>query len=137
MTWYFHNTAQEFTEEDIQDNFGFVYIITHIPTGRKYIGKKFFTKSKTKQVKGKKKKIRVASDWETYWGSNTKLQEDVKLNGEEEYTREVLHLCKNRSECSYWETYEIFSRHALMSDAYYNEWVSCRIRKAHLIKSKP
>jgi len=24
MTWYFHNTPQEFTEEDIKDNFGFV-----------------------------------------------------------------------------------------------------------------
>ena len=137
MTWYFHNTPVEFTENDVKDHFGFVYLITHNQSGRKYIGKKFFTKSKTKQVKGKKKKIRVASDWETYWGSNTKLQEDVKLNGEEEYTREVLHLCKNRSECSYWETYEIFNRHALMSESYYNEWVSCRIRKAHLIKPKP
>ncbi len=137
MTWYIYNTPTEITSEQTVGYFGFVYLITHIKTGQKYVGKKFFTKSKTKQVKGKKKKIRVASDWETYWGSNTKLQEDVKLNGEEEYTREVLHLCKNRSECSYWETYEIFNRHALMSDAYYNEWVSCRIRKAHLIKPKP
>jgi hypothetical protein len=137
MTWYIYNTPTEITSEQTVGYFGFVYLITHIKTGQKYVGKKFFTKSKTKQVKGKKKKIRVASDWETYWGSNTKLQEDVKLNGEEEYTREVLHLCKNRSECSYWETYEIFNRHALMSESYYNEWVSCRIRKAHLIKPKP
>ena len=137
MTWYIYNTPTEITSEQTVGYFGFVYLITHIKTGQKYVGKKFFTKSKTKQVKGKKKKIRVASDWETYWGSNTKLQEDVKLNGEEEYTREVLHLCKNRSECSYWETYEIFNRHALMSESYYNEWVSCRIRKANLIKPKP
>jgi hypothetical protein len=137
MTWYHHNTSAEITSEQTEGYFGFVYLITHIKTGQRYVGKKFFTKSKTKQVKGKKKKIRVASDWETYWGSNTKLQEDVKLNGEEEYTREVLHLCKNRSECSYWETYEIFNRHALMTESYYNEWVSCRIRKAHLIKPKP
>ena len=137
MTWYYYNTPTEITSKQTDGYFGFVYLITHIKTGQKYVGKKFFTKSKTKQVKGKKKKIRVASDWETYWGSNIKLQEDVKLNGEEEYTREVLHLCKNRSECSYWETYEIFNRHALMSESYYNEWVSCRIRKAHLIKPKP
>ena len=58
MTWYFHNTSQEVSEADISNYFGFVYIITHIPTGKKYIGKKFFTKSKTKQVKGKKKKIK-------------------------------------------------------------------------------
>jgi len=132
MTWYFHNTPQEFTEEDIQDNFGFVYLITHNPTGRKYIGKKFFTKAATRQVKGKRKKIRKSSDWEMYWGSNKKLQEEVKSNGPSEYTREVLHLCKTRSECAYWETFEIFSRHALLNDGYYNEWVSCKIRKDHL-----
>ena len=84
--WYYYNTAEEFKEEDIGDHWGFVYLITHITSGKKYIGKKFFTKSKTRQVKGKKKKSRVASDWQTYWGSNLPLQEDVKRNGEEQYT---------------------------------------------------
>ena len=134
MSWFFLNTKDEFTEEHIGEAFGFVYMITHLKTGRKYIGKKFFTKSKTKQVKGKKKRSRVSSDWITYWGSNKKLQEEVKENGEDQYVREILHLCKTRSECSYWETWEIFSRHALMHESYYNEWVSCRIRKDHLIK---
>ena len=134
MSWFFLNTKDEFTEEHIGEAFGFVYMITHLKTGRKYIGKKFFTKSKTKQVKGKKKRSRVSSDWMTYWGSNKKLQEEVKENGVDQYTREILHLCKTRSECSYWETWEIFSRHALMHESYYNEWVSCRIRKDHLIK---
>ena len=134
MSWFFLNTTDEFTEEHIGEAFGFVYMITHLKTGRKYIGKKFFTKSKTKQVKGKKKRSRVSSDWMTYWGSNKKLQEEVKENGEDQYVREILHLCKTRSECSYWETWEIFSRHALMHESYYNEWVSCRIRKDHLVK---
>ena len=134
MTWYLHNTAQEFTEDMIGDAFGMVYIITHTPTGKKYVGKKFFTKAKTRQVKGKKKRSRVASDWITYWGSNKELQEEVKKNGEEQYTREILHLCKSRSELSYWESFEIFSRHALMSETYWNQWISCKIRKDHLIK---
>ena len=134
MSWFFLNTTDEFTEEHIGEAFGFVYMITHLKTGRKYIGKKFFTKSKTKQVKGKKKRSRVSSDWMTYWGSNKKLQEELKENGVDQYIREILHLCKTRSECSYWETWEIFSRHALMHESYYNEWVSCRIRKDHLIK---
>lgn len=134
MSWFFLNTTDEFTEEHIGEAFGFVYMITHLKTGRKYIGKKFFTKSKTKQVKGKKKRSRVSSDWMTYWGSNKKLQEEIKDNGVDQYIREILHLCKTRSECSYWETWEIFSRHALMHESYYNEWVSCRIRKDHLVK---
>ena len=133
MTWYFHNTPIEFTENDIGDAFGFVYIITHIKSGRKYIGKKFFTKSKTKQVKGKKKKTRVSSDWLTYWGSNKELQADVLVNGEAEYTREIIHVCKSRSSCSYWETFEIFNRHALLSENYYNAWCSCKIHKKHVM----
>jgi hypothetical protein len=129
--WYFYNTAQEFTPEDAEGYFGFVYLITHSSTGRRYIGKKFFTKSKTKQVKGKKKKIRVQSDWLDYYGSNAELAEEVK-GREDEYVREILHLCKTRSECAYWETWEIFSRHALLNPSYYNQWVSCKIRKANL-----
>jgi len=132
MTWYFHNTPIEFTEDDIKDHFGFVYLITHNQSGRKYIGKKFFTKSKTKQVKGKKKKTRVKSDWEDYYGSNKELLDEIKINGKDNYTREILHLCRTRSECQYFETYEIFCRHALLSNGYYNQWCSCRIRKAHL-----
>jgi hypothetical protein len=132
MTWYFHNTPVEFTENDVKDHFGFVYLITHNQSGRKYIGKKFFTKSKTKQVKGKKKRTRVKSDWEDYYGSNKELLDEIKVNGKDNYTREVLHLCRSRSTCSYYETYEIFCRHALLTDTYYNAWVSCRIRKDHL-----
>lgn len=131
--WFYHNTAEQFKPEDAEGYFGFVYLITHNPTGRKYIGKKFFTKAGTRQVKGKKKKVRKTSDWETYWGSNTELQADVEKNGEDQYTREILHLCKSRSACSYWETFEIFNRQALLSEAYYNSWVTCKIHKAHVL----
>ena len=131
--WYYYNTAAEFNLDDTEGYFGFVYLITHHQTGRKYIGKKFFTKAGTRQIKGKKKKIRKTSDWESYWGSNKELQAEVKQNGEDEYTREILHLCKSRSECSYWETFEIFSRQALLSDSYYNAWVTCKIHKSHVI----
>ena len=131
--WFYYNTAEEFKLDDAEGYFGFVYLITHNQTGRKYIGKKFFTKAGTRQIKGKKKKIRKTSDWESYWGSNKELQAEVKQNGEDEYTREILHLCKSRSECSYWETFEIFSRQALLSDSYYNSWVTCKIHKSHVI----
>ena len=133
MTWHFYNTPEEFTEDDIGDAFGFVYIITHIQSGRKYIGKKFFTKAGTKQIKGKKKKIRKVSDWADYWGSNENLKKEVETNGGENYTREIMYLCNSRSECSYWETFEIFNRHALLSESYYNSWVTCKIHKSHVI----
>jgi hypothetical protein len=132
MTWYFHTTNEEVTPEKIESYYGFVYCITEISTGKKYIGRKYFTKAKTRQVKGKKKKTRVSSDWEEYYGSNKELLQEVATKGKEAFTREILHLCKSRSECSYYETWEIFTRHALLSDNYYNSWVSCRIRKDHL-----
>lgn len=125
-----------FTEDDIEDSFGFVYIITNLTSDKKYIGKKFFTKAKRKQVKGKIKRVRTTSDWESYWGSNKILQEEVKSLGEDKYKREILHLCKTKSECSYMETYEIFVQGALIKADYYNEWCSAKITKAHLINNK-
>lgn len=130
MMWFYN--GKEFTEEEIGDCVGFVYLITNTQTQRKYIGKKLFTKSKTTQVKGKKKKTRVSSDWQLYYGSNKVLQEEVDKNGNAMYHRQILHLCRSLSECSYYETYEIFVRGALISDQYYNDWVSCRIRKSNL-----
>jgi hypothetical protein len=115
-------------------SFGFVYMIENTITGRKYIGRKYFTAAGTKQVNGKRKKIRKPSDWQNYFGSNETLKEEVGFLGEDKFVRTILHLCKTKSECSYWETYEIFNRHALLSDEYYNEWVSAKIRKAHLTK---
>jgi hypothetical protein len=99
-------------------------------TGRKYIGKKFFSKAGYKQVKGKRKRIRKPSDWLEYNGSNKVVQEEVKLGIP--FKKTILHLCKTRSECAYFETLEIFSQCALIREDYYNDWVSCRIRKDHL-----
>jgi len=114
---------------------GFVYLITHQPTGKRYVGRKLFTKSKTRQVKGKKKRSRVSSEWETYWGSSSLLQADLITFGHQYFTRTILHLCVSKSECGYFETMEIFARHALIRPDYYNDWVSCRIRKAHVMKT--
>lgn len=134
--WVYHNTKEEFKPEEVDAKVvGFIYVITHIPTNRKYIGKKLLTRAKTRQVKGKKKRIRVESDWKTYWGSNQTLCEEVKQNGEDQYCREILHLCRTRTELSYLETWEIFSRNVLLSENYYNEWVSCKIRKDQLKNS--
>ena len=132
MTWFLHHTASEVTPEDVEGYYGFVYVITELATGKKYIGRKFLTKAKTRQVKGKKKRSRVKSDWEDYYGSNTELLNLIKEKGKDAFVREIIHLCKTRAETSYWETWEIFNRHALLSDSFYNAWVSCKIRKDHL-----
>ena len=128
MTWYYQ--GKEFTEDMIGDSYGFVYILENVMTGRKYLGKKFFSKAGYKQVKGKRKKISKTSDWLEYYGSNKVVQEEVKLGIP--FKRTILHLCKTRSECAYWETAEIISQCALIREEYYNDWLMVRVRKDHL-----
>lgn len=129
--WLYNN--KEFTEEDIGDSFGFVYLIENKLNSRKYVGKKYFTRAGTKQIKGKRKKVRLPSGWSGYWSSSEELKADVKKLGEENFTRTILYLCKTRSECSYRETKEIFTRDALLTTDYYNSWCSCKIHKAHVL----
>lgn len=121
--------GKEFSDEQILDNIGFVYIITRISDNKKYIGKKLFTKSKIYQKKKKKKTKRVSSDWSNYYGSNKDLKQDVSLSENPilEFKREILRLCKTRSELNYYETKFIFDNDCLLSDKWYNSWVSCRI----------
>jgi len=55
LNWTYN--GKEFTEDHIDEYFGIVYLITNLKSGRKYVGKKFFTQSGRKQIKGKIKKI--------------------------------------------------------------------------------
>ena len=129
--WLYNNI--EFTEDMVGTWFGYVYEITNLTDGRKYVGKKLFTRAGTKQIKGKKKKVRLSSGWANYWSSSEELKADVKKLGEENFARKILYLCKSRSECSYRETKEIFINDALLTTEYYNSWVSCKIHKAHVL----
>lgn len=118
---------------EIPDGYvGFVYILT-LPDGTKYIGKKSFIFKKYKQVKGKRKAIKVPSDWEDYYGSSDYFNELVDKVGKDKVIREILHLCKTKAEMSYLETWEIFKRHALLTEEYANGWVSNRTHKKHVL----
>ena len=125
-----------------EDCVGFVYIITNITTNRKYIGKKLakFSKTTQKTVKlkngtKKKKKIRskVDSDWREYYGSSPELTSDIEKLGTENFTREILFYCNSKSECSYIEAREQFSRKVLESRDYYNGHIQVRVHGSHII----
>lgn len=128
--WTYNGTP--FAEEMIADAYGFVYCITNHLTGKRYYGKKFFTKAKTLRRKKRNKKVRIQSDWQTYWGSNDLLLADITQYGQEHFSREILQLCASRGECAYWENYYIFQSHALLSSHYYNQWTSCKVHRTHL-----
>lgn len=128
--WLYNN--EEFSEDMIGENVGFVYIISNLTNNRQYIGKKLFTKSKTYQKNNKKKRKRVSSDWQTYTGSNEELNNDIESG--HTIKKEIIHLCKSKGWLSYWETKEIFTRDCVISENYYNSWVQCKIRRGHLKK---
>lgn len=112
---------------------GFVYEITNLLDGRGYIGKKLATFSRTKTVKGKKKKVKVASDWLTYFGSNDELKADVIKHGEEHFERKILHICYTKTDCNYLEAREQFDKRVLeQPDRWYNSWIMVRVRRSQL-----
>ena len=120
-------------DSDIIEKYvGFVYQITNLTTGRRYIGKKLLKRTKTKQVKGKKKRTLVESDWKTYYGSNKELQEDVSQLGALNFKREILRLCKSKGECNYFEAKYQFELKVLESEDFYNCWIQVKVHKAHL-----
>jgi len=128
MSWFYKDKEFEYSDEW----YGFTYLIENLKTGRKYIGRKYLTKAAYKTVKGKRKKIRKESDWETYYGSSPSLLADVELYGKEHFKRTILRLCKSRGECNYFEAKEIFDKDAVLDGNYYNQWVSCKVQASHV-----
>ena len=142
MQWTYKNSPIDDLPEDCV---GFVYLITNIISGRKYIGKKLakFSKTTYKVVKlkngtKKKKKIRgkIDSDWRDYYGSSPELTTDIELLGKENFTREILYYCKSKAECSYIEAREQFARKVLESNDYYNGHIQVRVHGSHILKSQ-
>jgi hypothetical protein len=141
MSWtYQGQTVTELPDDCV----GYVYLITNLESGKKYIGKKLskFSKTTYKTVKlknGNKKrkriKSKIESDWQTYYGSNIQLNEDVKQLGTDKFSREILHYCKSKAECSYIEAKLQFEYRVLESDDYYNGHIQVRVHGSH-IKSK-
>ena len=118
------------------NTFGFIYKITHIPSGKSYIGKKVLYHNK--KVKLTKKELALyegtagrrpshkavisESDWKKYWGSNKSLLELKKTEPIENFEREILILCSSKKLLTYYETRTLFVYRVLETpDLYFND----------------
>ena len=120
--WVFK--GRTFLSEDINDLYGFVYRITNLQSGKKYIGRKYFWSFR--KPPGKKRKVKQESDWQRYYGSCPELKEDIKKYGKEIFSREILSVHDSKGNCNFEETKQLFLNNVLSealddgSPAYYN-----------------
>lgn len=131
MTWLHNNEPVD--EIDIKQYPAFVYLITNLVDRRFYIGYKQTSFAKTKQVKGKKKRHQVESDWREYWSSSEELKADVERLGADKFKREILYFCKSKSMASYLELREQIDRRVMENpELTYNGIVNARVSRMHL-----
>jgi hypothetical protein len=119
--WLYNEKVIQNIEDFPQDTFGFIYIVTHKPSGISYIGKKvLYHNVKKKLTKkelaeqtgpGRKSTTKVVvkeSDWKTYYGSAKPILELIKDGKQEEFTREILQLVPNKKLLTYYECKFLF-----------------------------
>jgi len=122
-----------FTSDDIGDFFGFVYCITNLQTGKKYIGRKYFTSRR--KPRGGKRKVTSESDWKRYYGSSKELKQDINKFGRSLFKREIISLHKTLGKVNYEETKQLFLNNVLTealddgTAAYYNSNILGRYMK--------
>ena len=135
--WLYQNSEIN-TLNDLQNPpFGFIYITTHLPTGKKYLGKKSFFHTLNKKL-GKKelleqpvtrgrtkstKQVIKESDWKTYYGSEEFIKQKIKEGKQNEFTREIIKFVENKKLLTYFECKYQFEYNVLES----KEWLNSNI----------
>ena len=137
MEWKNINGETISSISDFPDNtFGFVYRVTHIPTGKSYIGKKvLYYQRRVKLTKkdlamyegvvGRKPSYKLAikeSNWQDYWGSNKLLKEVMELEPIENFERSIIKTAPDKKLLTYYEVkYQMIYQVLEKPDEFFND----------------
>ena len=136
--WIYQGST--FTSAHINQFFGFVYRITNLQTGKKYIGRKYFYSKR--KPRGGKRRVTSESDWKKYYGSSDELKSDRRLFGNEIFKREILSLHESLGKVNFEETRQLFLNNVLTesltdgSPAYYNSNILGRYYRKDYFESQ-
>jgi hypothetical protein len=133
--WLYNGNEITSIENLPQDAFGFIYVTTHIPSNRAYIGKKSLyhnikrklTKKELAEQTGRGRKsttqvVQKESDWKTYFGSAKPIQELLKEGKQDEFKREILKVVDNKKLLTYYECKYLFTMGVLeYPESYFND----------------
>lgn len=115
-------------------SYGFIYVITHIPTGKKYLGRRYLTKAGYKTVNKKRIKIRKPSDWQDYYSSSPELIAMVEREGKENFHREIVAFGYSRGHTNYLEVRYQFIFKVIESDQWMNSNISSKYFRKNVCK---
>ena len=126
--WLYKNKEINSIEDMPADTFGFVYLVTHTPSGKKYLGKKQLIANRTlPPLKGqkKKRKIQKESDWKTYYGSQAEIKTLVKETANKlEIRREICIFVSTKKLLGYYENKLLYAYDVLENDDFLNNNIS-------------
>jgi hypothetical protein len=127
--WTFKNKKFEL---DVNSKaFGFVYLITELSTNKLYIGQKQFYSKKNKAINGKKKSIKIESDWKSYFSSSEYIKEQIK-NNNLNFKREILVITSGKGQSNYIEAKLQMDFRVLENPDFLNGIINLRCSKSHV-----
>ena len=153
LAWRFKGKLITEIEDMPEETYGFIYMVTHLPTKKKYIGKKvlFFErnvklgKKETEALKEErkaagiggrvpaKKKVVKESDWKTYYGSQEDIKKLARTSKPEDWTREILDFVPTKKLLTYYEIKHIFINNALEDGDFLNDNILGKFYKKDFI----
>ena len=145
MWLYKEQEVKELTDMP-ENTFGFIYEVTHLPTGRKYLGRKQLISIQRKALgkkelalltdkrASKKKTVTKETDWKTYYGSHPEIKQMIKDKKQSEFSREILTFVSSKKQLTYYEDKYLYMKGVIEpGSTYFNDNISGRFFKKDFI----